>query len=224
MSPYFRVPVAAPEGELAIDGALVAALLQTVKGKKLVTRSFALLPPEKRWVLVQPVLTRVLQAEVVVGLEEQGAEVKLVGAVQFFFKQALLHASALQDHSRTAAGGPGLEAAVEGYISFVQMVLAHFRQCLKGVIVTFMGGQQLRRALRIDEPGMGGGQGPENHRLQLFRSLIASGDRLAAMLLSAVSGGRDAKAGATRAEEWRQIKETFLELLGGGADLSVVMD
>jgi hypothetical protein len=34
--------------ELALDGGLAAALLQTAKGKKLMIRGFLLLPPEKR--------------------------------------------------------------------------------------------------------------------------------------------------------------------------------
>jgi hypothetical protein len=38
----------APTGALQIDGGLVAALLQTAKGKKLMARSLALLPADQR--------------------------------------------------------------------------------------------------------------------------------------------------------------------------------
>jgi hypothetical protein len=42
---------ATPSSGLQIDGGLVAALLQTSKGKKLMTRSLSLLPAEQRYFL-----------------------------------------------------------------------------------------------------------------------------------------------------------------------------
>lgn len=56
------VETASAEG-FSLDGALVAALLQTVKGKRLVSRSLNLLPPEQRWLLVPVIIARILQSQ-----------------------------------------------------------------------------------------------------------------------------------------------------------------
>ena len=60
--------------EIVLEGGLVAAILQTSKGKKLMSRTFELLEPEKRWALIPVILARVLQANP----EEQSAEDKEV--------------------------------------------------------------------------------------------------------------------------------------------------
>ena len=51
-----------PSSEVVLEGGLVAALLQTIKGKKLISRSMRHLTTTQRWALTPVILARTLQA------------------------------------------------------------------------------------------------------------------------------------------------------------------
>ncbi len=238
---------------VTIDGSLIAALLQSAKGKKLIARAFGPLPPEKRWLLVPPIITRVLQTDHgASSSEERDAEVTLIQTCVQFFKQAYLHANSLKMTTATTTtatitnGTTTLSSTTTNmkshYVTFVKQLLTHFRQCVKSVLVTFMEKNQLRKVLLIDEVLSSSStsssdtnsddkkktKSNKNHRLGLFQSLIATGDQLANDLTAAVivlnnnasttNDGKDndnqalqpAQWTATAADDWRQIKETFL--------------
>jgi hypothetical protein len=52
-----------PEPDVQLEGGLVATLMQSAKGRKLLSRSMNLLPPNQRWALIPVILARVLQSD-----------------------------------------------------------------------------------------------------------------------------------------------------------------
>ena len=118
--------------------------------------SFGPLPPEKRWLLVPPILTRILQTDHATSSpEERQAEVSLIQTCTTFFKQAYMHTLSLKNQPmpppHPAATGPAPTSQQEFFVRFVKHLLHNFRQCVKSVLVTFMEKNQLRKVLLIDE-------------------------------------------------------------------------
>lgn len=120
---------------ITLDGGLVAALLQTSKGKRLLSRSFELLPPNYRWILIPAIVARILQVKPSDQLEEDKVvEEKLLKHVLDFIRYA--HA-----YQQETFLGPNSST------EFTYYLLGNLRQCIKSVMVTFMDKVQLRQAL-----------------------------------------------------------------------------
>ena len=166
------------------------------------------MPPEKRWLLVPPILTRILQTDhATSNPEERQAEVSLIQTCTTFFKQAYMHTLSLKNqpmpppHPSRSAAGPAPTSQQEFFVRFVKHLLHHFRQCVKSVLVTFMEKNQLRKVLLIDEDLDRTGAWEEedkddhqkkkkskNYRLGLFQAIIAAGDQLAELASPSSSG------------------------------------
>jgi len=215
--------------DLAIDGALAAALLQSVKGKRLIARSFPLLPPEKKWLLVQPMLARVLQTNSSSSasnpsVEEIQADVALCSALITFFSQARNHATTLRqkDHS----GGDSFSesrtsttTAVEPFwFVLASQLLAHCRVTVKSVLVGFLGPNRelLLKALQLTSEAGPGEAGKV--RLDVLRALLATGDKMLGLLLSAP--GVHVQDVDEKVQEWKQTKDALLSLLGASSNSS----
>lgn len=128
-------PVAA--GEISLEGGLVAAILQTAKGKKLMSRSINLLPPEHRWALLPVILARVLQLDPAdQPAEEQEVEKKLMKTLVQFVQ-----------HSREYQKSQHMHPPDAGPAPFTAQLLGNLRQCVKSVMVSQMEKSKLRAAL-----------------------------------------------------------------------------
>lgn len=202
--------------DLAIDGALAAALLQSVKGKRLIARSFPLLPPEKKWLLVQPMLARVLQASSssnVPSIEETQADASLCTALIAFFSQARNHATTLRQKDQDSADAtrPMPESEPFWFVLASQL-LAHCRVTVKSVLVGFLGPnrESLLKALQLTgDTGLGDAG---KVRLDVLRALLATGDKMLGLMLSVQGTGvQDLEE---KLQEWKQTKDALLSLLG----------
>ncbi len=84
--------VGSTQGEVELENALVAAILQSSKGKKLMSRSIKLLSPKHRWALVPAMITKVLQSDFKAHSEEDAkVENRLMITVNQFIAQTLEH-------------------------------------------------------------------------------------------------------------------------------------
>ena len=201
--------------DLAIDGALAAALLQSVKGKRLIARSFPLLPPEKKWLLVQPMLARVLQASsssASPSAEESQADVSLCSALINFFSQARNHATNLRQKDNDASDSAAAKKSEAFWFVLASQLLSHCRVTVKSVLVGFLGPNRelLLKALQLTSEAGPGEAGKV--RLDVLRALLATGDKMLSLLLSAP--GVNIQEVEEKVQEWKQTKEALLSLLG----------
>jgi hypothetical protein len=124
--------------EISLEGGLVAAILQTPKGKKLMSRSINLLMPEQRWALIPVIMARVLQADPTdQPAEDQAVEQKLLKILLQFIH----HSHQFQQDQQALAAPHGNIAP------FTLTLLHHLRQCVKSVMVSQMEKSRLRSAL-----------------------------------------------------------------------------
>jgi hypothetical protein len=151
-------PVAS--GEISLEGGLVAAILQTAKGKKLMSRSINLLPPEQRWALLPVILARVLQLDPSEQpIEEQEVEKKLMKTlVQFVQHSREYQQSQQMRHPPNSGPAP-----------FTAQLLGNLRQCVKSVMVSQMEKSKLRAALLSSRS-----------RAEVMHVIVQIGDQVAA--------------------------------------------
>lgn len=142
--------------EVLLEGGLVAAIMQTAKGKKLMSRSIELLDPEKRWALIPVMLARVLQANPSEqSAEDKDVEERLMKTITIFIKQTLNHQEMI---SRT-----GQEEAKP----FTVKLLGNLRLCLRSVMVSQMEETQLRNALLTSRA-----------RAEVLQNIVQVGDKI----------------------------------------------
>ena len=134
-----------PESSVALEGGLVAAILQTAKGKKLMGRTIKLLEPEKRWALMPVILARILQSDPAdQPQEEQAVEQKLMKTLRQFVNKSQEVFDKMHSEDGQGRG--------QGSLSFAATLVGHLRQCLKSVMVSHTEKHQLRKALLSSRP------------------------------------------------------------------------
>lgn len=128
-----KIQTNATSGAL-LDGGLVAALLQTTKGKKLMRRSICLLQPSQRWTLLPVLVARILQRDPSdQSVEDLEVEAALLVTIIDFIQY---------EEEVISGGGSGVGNGVPPSV-----LLVHLRQCIKSVMVSQMETKQLRKAL-----------------------------------------------------------------------------
>ena len=174
-----------PSGEIALEGGLVAAILQTAKGKKLMSRSINLLPPEQRWALLPVILARVLQLDPAEQTaEEKDVEQKLMKTlVQFVQHSREFQQVQAQQQQQRGSGAPA---------PFSAQLLGHLRQCVKSVMVSQMEKSKLRAALLSSRS-----------RAEVMHVIVQVGDLVANDVDSSVS------------DDWASMREAFMSMLDG---------
>eukprot|EP01035_Chromulina_nebulosa_P017710 gene17710-23302_t len=129
-------PSLTDSSNITLEGGLVAAILQTSKGKRLLSRSIQLLPPNHRWALLPAILSRVLQVNPInLPDEDKLVEEKLLKTLTDFIRYAHNYQQELK------------QTSPNDYIEFSLNILSYLRQCLKSVMVTFLDKNELRQAL-----------------------------------------------------------------------------
>lgn len=126
---------------IILDGALVAALLQTVKGKKLIARGLPIIPADERWTLLPVIVARILQKDPSEQSPEDAAvETTLLCTLIRFIEFEHQSITERQQHFQANHALDHTESLV--------MLLSHLRQCIKSVMVSQMEKSQLRKALK----------------------------------------------------------------------------
>ena len=123
--------------EVTLEGGLVAAILQTSKGKKLMSRAIKLLVPEHRWALLPVILARLFQTPV---KEQSEEEQKIEQTLLKILIDFVQHSHVYQQEQQAAA-------AAGSTASFTLVLLTNLRQCVKSVMVSQMEKSKLKNTL-----------------------------------------------------------------------------
>lgn len=123
--------------EVVLEGGLVAALLQTTKGKKLITRSMRHLTTTQRWALTPVILARTLQTVNIKNADGKSSEDELV-------EQRLMKVLVQFVQSESHLSEENMDL---GRIEFSVNLLKNLRQCVRTVMVAQMEKSRLREAL-----------------------------------------------------------------------------
>jgi hypothetical protein len=142
------------DNAVEIDAGLIAAILQSSKGKKLMSRSLKLLVPQHRWALVPAILSKVLQNDPdSMSKEDITVEKRLLRTVMAFMTES-------QEHQNFLAKEQLPEVA-----TFSSSLLSKLRQCLKNAMVAQTEKSLLRKALL-----------PSRTRAEVFHVIVRIGD------------------------------------------------
>lgn len=126
--------------EIMLDGALLSALVQAVKGKKLLARSIGYLSPAQRWAIIPAILAKLLQIDPETqSSEDSFVEIRLLKLVTDF----IAHAQQYQREQHGAAMQAG-----QPFAAFSVELLEHLRKCLKVLMVSLIQKSQLKKALQ----------------------------------------------------------------------------
>lgn len=123
--------------EVTLEGGLVAAILQTAKGKKLMSRAIKLLVPDHRWALLPVILARLFQTPI---KEQSDEEQKIEQTLLKILIDFVQHSHVYQQEQQAAAAA-GTTA------NFTLVLLSNLRQCVKSVMVSQMEKSKLKNTL-----------------------------------------------------------------------------
>jgi len=175
-----------------LDGGLVAALLQTTKGKKLMRRSICFLQASQRWTLLPVLVARILQRDPVEQTKEDIAvEAKLLATIMDFI---LYEENCIVNR---LAVGNSIPPSV---------LLVHLRQCIKSVMVSQMETQQLRKALVNSRK-----------RAEVMQIILRLGDQIVATFCSdtddIAASSSDTVIDVQRKADWFQLRDAFMLMI-----------
>lgn len=125
------------DGEVQLEGGLVAVLLQSAKGRKLLSRCMTLLSPEYRWALIPVILARILQTDPAEqNDEDKDVEEKLMRTILQFAQHSHQYQQEMQSQVPPCSTHP-----------FTLQLLTHLRQTVRSCMVAHLEKSQLRQAL-----------------------------------------------------------------------------
>ena len=190
-----------PSGDdsVQLEPAQVAVILQSAKGKKLMSRAFTLLEPPQRWALLPAIIARLLQTEPKDQTEEEkDVEAKLLKTLLQF----LQHSHQFQQDQQ-ASMPVGLGA-------FTMVLLDNLKVCLAGVMVAHEGKAALRGSLLSSR-----------NRATLLHQVVTIGDKVSETARAVclqdnaweVLGSANKAAILDSSDEWVQSREAFMAML-----------
>lgn len=190
-----RVQTNASTGAL-LDGGLVAALLQTTKGKKLMRRSICLLQANQRWTLLPVLVARILQ-------RDPGEQSKEDVAVEAALLETIMDFIQFEENCilSRVEGGNNIPPAV---------LLVHLRQCIKSVMVSQMETKQLRKALVSSRK-----------RAEVMNIILRLGDQIVKSFYKENISDEDNDPASyalryidsQRKADWTQLRDAFMLML-----------
>lgn len=190
-------------GEVKLEPTQVAVILQSAKGKKLMSRAFGLLEPDYRWALLPAILARLLLTEPKEQSdEEKEVEAKLLKTLLQFIQHS--HQYQLDQQEQLNSFQPGVVAP------FSVAVLTHIRKCIAGVMVAHDRKEALRSSLLSSRP-----------RATLLHQIVTVGDKVRENMLERISSEagqfvmnpQDKQSIAYCMDEWVQSREGFMKML-----------
>lgn len=199
-------PIDDNNAEVKLEASVVAVIMQSAKGKKLLSRSINLLAPEHRWALLPVVIARLLSSDPSsLSDEDKNVEEKLLAAMLQFVQ----HSKEYQESEQSQAP-PGHVAP------FSLALLKNLRQCIRGVVVAQMEKAALKDALLTSRT-----------RALLLNNVMELGDAVNMVIKSNVEMAQsqmqfqtDANATqlrmalmTTASTEWEAIASNFMKLL-----------
>ena len=190
--------------EVELESVQVAVILQSAKGKKLMSRAFTLLDPVHRWALLPAIIARLLQTDPKdQSEEEKEIEAKLLRTLLQFIQ----HSQQFQmDQQRimSASYGPGAIA------SFTTTLIINLRKCLSGIMVAHTEKSALRTSLLSSRS-----------RATLLHQVVTVGDKVRDSIMECMNNTNNtfsipaAEKGAIvyATEVWVQTREAFMAML-----------
>ena len=191
--------------EVQLEANIVAVIMQSAKGKKLLSRSINLLAPEHRWALLPVVIARLLSSDPnMQSTEDKEVEEKLLAAMLQFVQ----HSKEYQETEQSQAP--------HGHVApFSLTLLKNLRQCVRGVVVAHMEKKALKDALLTSRT-----------RALLLNNITELGDAVKSVVTANVEYAKqqlgyeqDNTAKLREAvyvaacEEWDAISNAFMEML-----------
>jgi len=177
-------PNLSKSGEVVLEGGLVAAILQTTKGKKLMCRSIELLDDEQLWALTPVILARVF-------LTDHGDQIKIDQEVEEHLL-TIISRFIIKTCNSFEISSPRYEPAViEGTNN---KLLFHLWQCLRSVVVSQTERLLLQKALLSSKV-----------RAEVMQNVIQTGDR--------ILGSIECRGHGENCKNWRQMREAFMCML-----------
>ena len=171
--------------EIFIDSNLVAAILQTSKGKRLVSRCLTMLLPEQKWALLPAIIVRLLQVNPgEMKDEDKAVDAKLIHTIMGFIG---------------LAGDKHHSNLVMQDFSFSFILLDHLRQCIHAINMTFdsTNKAKLKTALTGSQA---------ESRAQLVNSIYNLGDHVADSIGAS-------ERGVQKVRDWKFACGVFLTLI-----------
>lgn len=195
--------------DFTLDGGHVGAILQTPKGKQLMSRSMKLLAPEHRWALLPVILARIFMSSKDTATTPAAPSSATKGASAAAAAAAAAATAAELSTENTKVEHKLLKTIIEFLqfsfqfqiqqqnmappgvpAEFTNILLSNLRQCMKSVLVTQIEKSKLRTALMSDR-----------NRAEVMHMIVTIGDKV-----STVSDLR-------LREDWIQTREAFMSTL-----------
>jgi hypothetical protein len=179
-----------------LDGGLVAALLQTTKGKKLMRRSICLLQASQRWTLLPVLVARILQRDPSEqSKEDLVVEASLLATIIEFIQY---EEDCIVNRVNVGNNIPP------------SVLLIHLRQCIKSVMVSQMETKQLRKALVSSRK-----------RAEVMHIILRLGDQIVSTFCKEDMSEEEIEASAMpltyidaqRKTDWMQLRDAFMLML-----------
>jgi hypothetical protein len=170
--------------EITIESNLVGAILQTSKGKRLLSRCLVLLSPEQKWALLPAIIVRILQVNPAdMKDEDKSVEAKLIYTIMDFVSLA-------SDHH--------LNKLYMQDFSFAFILLNHVKQCINAINITFDFSNKAKLKLAL--------LGSES-RAKLLDAIVKLGDLVSNSL------GATSPRSIQSKNEWENTYKFFLTLI-----------
>ncbi len=170
--------------EVLLEGGLVAAILQTTKGKKLMCRSIELLDDEQRWALTPVILTRVL-------LTDHNDQLKVDKEVEEHLL-TIISRFIIEAYNRFETSSTRFELNVTKDTK--AKMIFHLWQCLRNVVVSQANGSLLQKALLSSRV-----------RAEVMQNVVQTGDR--------ILGADECIKHSEEGEKWKHVREAFMCML-----------
>ena len=188
--------------EILLDGDIVAVIMQSAKGKKLLSRSMNVLAPEHRWALIPVIIARLLlTVPSQLSKEENETEEKLLGSIAMFINFSQEYQETEQS-SCTAADG--------SVAPFSLSLLKNLKQCIRGVVVAHEQKQALHGSILTCRS-----------RAVLLNQIVELGDNIRDNIVALIESQQQIDASdklrqavsLAACDEWVKASEEFIGML-----------
>jgi hypothetical protein len=198
--------------EVSLDGDIVAVIMQSAKGKKLLSRSMNVLTPEHRWALIPVIIARLLLTDPSnQSQDEVETEEILLQSISMFIQFSQEYQEVEQSKYSLIDSGT--------CAPFSLTLLKNLRQCIRGVVVAHIEKQALHGAVLTCRS-----------RAALLNQIVELGDVLRDMIVESTeiqqgTEGSDKLRQAVNlatCDDWVNTSEDFIAMLEEASGIASV--